>query len=104
MALRRLNDSPALPARFEREETDDDCMTLTVRIPRELLRRAVSMPPAEPDPLWSAAQAGEYLGVSEDTVHRWRRDQGLPAYSIAGMVRFRRTDIDRWLAANRVEG
>jgi excisionase family DNA binding protein len=44
----------------------------------------------------------DYLGVSVSTVHHWRskgaKTQGPPSFKIGRHVRYRRTDVEAWLA------
>lgn len=54
------------------------------------------------DPLWDTAQVATYTRLSEATV-RWLRHAGRgPAASVLGRrVRYRRSDVDAWIAAQR---
>lgn len=48
-------------------------------------------------PLLTVAEAAEYLAVSKVTVYRLVREQGLPAVKVTADIRFRLSDIERWL-------
>jgi excisionase family DNA binding protein len=52
----------------------------------------------------SPAQAAELLGLHVDTLARWRGAGKGPAWSRCGTraVRYRRVDVDAWVAAGRV--
>jgi hypothetical protein len=53
--------------------------------------------------LMTTEQAARYLGVSAKSLHTWRCEGTGPVYSqhvARGLVRYRRADIDEWLAAN----
>jgi excisionase family DNA binding protein len=54
------------------------------------------------EPLLTARELGEYLGLSAATVlRRWRAGE-LPGFTLASnVVRFDREEIDRWLASRR---
>lgn len=50
----------------------------------------------------SPAQLADLLGVSAATIYRLRyARRGPPAYRIGGQVRFRREDVEAWLAERR---
>jgi excisionase family DNA binding protein len=52
----------------------------------------------------SPAQLAEFLGISRDTIYNWRYlRQGPPAVRVGGQVRFRRSDVERWLQENEEE-
>ena len=54
------------------------------------------------DFLMDTAALAAYLGVSERTIANWRaesRDQSGPRfYRIGALVRYRKSDVDAWLA------
>jgi excisionase family DNA binding protein len=58
--------------------------------------------PADPDALLDTAQAAVYLNVDESWVLRkwWRRE--IPAVKVGRWVRFRRVDLDAYIAARFV--
>ena len=49
--------------------------------------------------LLSKAEAAQALGVSPSTLDRLRRDAGLPAVKLDGLVLFRPASLDEWAAA-----
>lgn len=49
---------------------------------------------------YSTRDAAAYIGVSERTIHRMRADGRLPAVRVGRQIRFRREDLDRYLAAH----
>jgi len=58
---------------------------------------------ADTNTLMNEAQVGELLGIKARTVRAWRSRNGLPFIKIsAKTIRFRRADIDAWLARRRV--
>ena len=60
---------------------------------------------ATADPLITARQLAETLGVSTETVLRWTRRQELPAIRLpGGAIRYRATDIERWLERREIGG
>lgn len=57
---------------------------------------------ATPPDLLNDPQAAAYLSVEPRTLRLWRQTRGLPHLKItAKVVRYRRTDLDRWLAGFR---
>jgi predicted DNA-binding transcriptional regulator AlpA len=60
----------------------------------------------EHDPLLSSFETADYLGVPRQTLAVWRarKPPAGPAFSRVGRyVRYRKSDIDRWLDTRRVE-
>ena len=44
----------------------------------------------------------EYLGLASSTIYDKVRDQDIPHTRLGNLIRFRKTDIDRWLGENTV--
>lgn len=67
-----------------------------------------------PDPWWAQVRcmrprdAARYLGVSASKLSKLRMEQnralGPPFSKVAGVVVYRRTDLDRWLESQMVKG
>jgi len=54
------------------------------------------------DEFLSIADLAAYLGVPVATIYRWRHQrQGPLGYRIGRYVRYRTSDIERWLEAQR---
>lgn len=53
-----------------------------------------------PDALLTLREVAAWLGVSEATLHSWRyRGEGPAGFRLnKGRVRYRRSDVERWLA------
>ncbi len=51
-------------------------------------------------------QVAEYLQVTERTIYRLAAANGIPAFKVGGSWRFRKLDIEAWIAAQTslVEG
>ena len=49
-------------------------------------------------------EVAEYLKVNERTIYRLLAAQKLPAFKVGGAWRFRRTDIDSWIASQSEGG
>lgn len=47
-------------------------------------------------------EAGDYLGFSANTLRMWRSEKTGPVYCKKGGVKYRRKDLDDWMASNRV--
>ena len=45
----------------------------------------------------------EYLGLAPSTIYDKVRDMDMPHTRIGNLIRFRKTDIDRWLGENTVQ-
>ena len=54
----------------------------------------------------NTVQAAEYLSVSEATMKRWRSNGTGPEYIRLGerIIKYRQTDLDRWLIERRMSG
>lgn len=54
----------------------------------------------------NTAAAAEYLGLSAVTLKRWRSQGKGPSFIRLGekIVKYRQTDLDRWLMNSRVDG
>ena len=44
-------------------------------------------------------QVAEYLHVTERTIYRLAGASGIPAFKVGGSWRFRKLDLDNWIAA-----
>ncbi len=44
-------------------------------------------------------QVAGYLQVTERTIYRLAAAEGIPAFKVGGSWRFRRGDLDQWIAA-----
>jgi excisionase family DNA binding protein len=50
------------------------------------------------DGLLDTEQAAEYLRVGPQTIRNWRtKGRGPEALKVGSLVRYRRSDLDRWL-------
>ena len=49
------------------------------------------------EPLLTESALAELLGVSARTIRAWLSDRALPCYRIGRTVRFRASEIERWL-------
>ncbi|MGH9399572.1 MAG: helix-turn-helix domain-containing protein [Thermoanaerobaculia bacterium] len=50
----------------------------------------------------SVGEVCEYLGVSRDTVYRWVHNRQLPGRSVGRLWKFKKDEIDLWIAAGGV--
>ena len=46
----------------------------------------------------------EYLKVKERTIYRLVAKGGIPAFKVGGSWRFRRAEIEEWIARSRQDG
>lgn len=52
------------------------------------------------DPLLTIEELAQYLGVAVPTIYYWRAQRKGPvAFKFGGMVRYRKSAVDAWLAA-----
>jgi len=49
--------------------------------------------------IWNATEVAHFLGVSTRTVRRWSAAGFLPRYRLMGQWRYRRREIEAWLAS-----
>lgn len=70
-----------------------------------LLDSPPPLPLLDDDPWIKAPDVAALTGVSVSAVRSWvARRQGPPHYRIMGHVRFRRSDVNGWIEARRVDG
>lgn len=56
------------------------------------------------EPLLDTSDVARFLGVASNTLEKWRIQGRGPAYHRVGVfIRYRQSDIDAWLAGQRVE-
>jgi excisionase family DNA binding protein len=49
---------------------------------------------------WNHQQAAEYIGITPGTIRVWCSKRKVPFIKINGRVRFRQTDLDKFLDQN----
>lgn len=54
--------------------------------------------PAIPSNVMTVKEVAEYLRVNQRTVYRLAVDRKLPCFKVGATWRFKRTDIDVWIA------
>ena len=64
------------------------------------MKRAMS---AHPDEILTIDEVATYLKAGKRTVYRLAASKKLPAFKLGGTWRFRRGDLDRWIAS-RISG
>lgn len=52
------------------------------------------------EPLWTAEEVADYLRVAETTVSQWAKIGRIPVVKVGTLNRFKKSEIDRWLASN----
>ena len=64
---------------------------------------AVTKPAASPAELLTDQQAAAILAVEPRTLRLWRQSRGLPHLRLTSkVIRYRRSDLDAWLARHLV--
>jgi excisionase family DNA binding protein len=56
--------------------------------------------PYRNDPLYTVEEAAEYCKVSVTTINKWRREKKLPCIRMFADVRFRQSDLNRFIEEN----
>lgn len=53
----------------------------------------------------SVKEVADYLGLKESTIYQYVNERRIPFYKVPGSsaVRFKRSEIDEWMASGRVE-
>jgi len=51
----------------------------------------------KPEAWVSLEEIAQHLAVSQDTVHRWIRNRGLPAHKVGRIWRFKVSQVDAWV-------
>jgi excisionase family DNA binding protein len=61
--------------------------------------------PSDPktDGLWDSNQMANYLGKSPQWLRTARSVLGIPAYKVGQQWRFRKTEVDAWLARHSIK-
>lgn len=57
----------------------------------------------KPEPWVSLEEIAQHLGVSQDTVHRWIRQRGMPAHKVGHFWKFKVSKVDAWVEAGKGE-
>lgn len=58
------------------------------------------------DPLWAIEEAASYLSITKATLYTWRSRRpgfGPRAVKVGGCLRYRRSELDTWIAAHTEE-
>ena len=54
------------------------------------------------DDVWLTREAvAEYLGVTKKTIHQWMNRLEFPSYQLGRTRRFKKSEVDAWLAEHR---
>jgi len=57
----------------------------------------------KPEVWVSLEEIAKHLAVSQDTIHRWIRNRGLPAHKVGRIWRFKVSQVDAWVQESHVE-
>ena len=55
------------------------------------------------DPILTIRDVAEYLRVAEKTIYGLAQKRHIPSFKVGGQWRFRRADIDAWIAARSAD-
>ena len=50
---------------------------------------------------YSMNEIAEHLGISRDTVLSWIKDKNMPAHKIGRLWKFKVSEVDEWIRADR---
>lgn len=56
---------------------------------------------SEPERWHSLEEIAEYLGVSQDTIHRWIRTKKLPAHKVGRLWKFDVAEVNAWVKSGK---
>lgn len=76
---------------------------LTVDQLKELIQSAIvvsSKSEVNEDSYFNSAEAKDYLKVSKSTIARWKKEGYLNSEKFGGVLRFRKSDLDKILNSN----
>ncbi len=48
-------------------------------------------------------EIAEYIGVSKDTIRNWIKRSDMPAHKVGRLWKFKKSEVDLWIANNREE-
>ena len=52
---------------------------------------------------YSLGEIAEHLGVSKDTIHRWIRNQNMPAHKVGKLWKFKIKEVDIWVRSENTK-
>lgn len=56
---------------------------------------------SEPERWHSLEEIAEYLGVSQDTIHRWIRTKNMPAHKVGRLWKFDVSEVNAWVKSGK---
>jgi len=57
------------------------------------------------DRLLTVREVADWLAINENTLHHWRHShRGPRSLTVGGRIRYRRADVEEWLAAGAKRG
>ena len=56
---------------------------------------------SEPERWHSLEEMAEYLGVSQDTIHRWIRTKNMPAHKVGRLWKFDVSEVNVWVKSGK---
>ncbi|MBD3268484.1 helix-turn-helix domain-containing protein [bacterium] len=56
----------------------------------------------KPVGFWTVSDVAQYLGLTDSTIYTWAQQGDIPHIKLGRMVRFRRSDIEKWLESQTV--
>jgi excisionase family DNA binding protein len=71
--------------------------------PIRLKAARAQLPTWNPDPVLSREDAAEYLGIRPNTLKKWAMQRRIAITKVGRLNKFRKSDLDAYLARHRVE-
>ncbi len=53
---------------------------------------------------WTVTETAEFLNVSPKTIYDWVHKREIPFHKLKRLLRFRRSEIEKWLTGNGGHG
>lgn len=90
--------------KFEIEFPDEALQAIAAAVADRLrpVIIALTAAPAKADELMSVEELAAYLGVSKDGIYRKTAGNEIPFVKVGRLVKFRRSEVDRWLSTRSV--
>ena len=70
---------------------------MQIHIPELLIERAIKQK------YFNKTEAASYLGISQTTFRKWRKDNPIPFHSVEGQILFNKHDLDDFMDKHKRE-
>ena len=52
----------------------------------------------------NVSESAYYMGISDTTFRKWRKDNHIPSYTIEGVTRWKKSDLDKFWETHGIKG